>query len=314
MLLTAALVLAFTVVVGRNDGAPLCALNIGANPERPWGPVAILAAVTALVPLAGTAPVAGTYRELLGGGGVRELGTVLLAAIVTLGAAAVVRVPTSVTLALVGAATGVRLAGGGANWPLVARVLALAALAPMLAGLCARALLAVLARLRLPDAHRWMGYARSGGFICVCAAYGLNDGQKLFVVWMTALGQPVGGPGGGPALRLMAAVGSGLAFAIGARLGLRAAGRAWRVGVFAPKPYQVSNVLVATALAVTVGAILGAPVSMTQATVGALMGSVPGVQWRRLRWNAVGRIAAAWAWTLPVSLLCGAGAAILLGH
>ncbi|WP_257210816.1 hypothetical protein [Actinomyces ruminis] len=44
------------------------------------------------------------------------------------------------------------------------------------------------------------------------------------------------------------------------------------------------------------------------------MGSVPGAQWRRLRWNAVGRIAAAWAWTLPVSLLCGTGAAMMLSR
>lgn len=311
MLITAALVLAFTAIVGRNDGAPLCALSLSNAPGRPWHPVAFLTAVTALVPLAGVAPVADTYRRLLGEGHARELGAILLAAIVTLAAAVVVRVPTSVTLALVGAATGARVVCGDADWRLVARVLALAALAPVLAGVCARTLLTVAARIQLPHAHRWVEYARAGGFICACGAYALNDGQKLAVVWTTALADFSGGT---PSSSCLVAAGSGLAFAAGAGLGLGPAGRAWRVGVFAPKPYQVSNVLLATTLAVAVGAALGAPVSMTQATVGALMGSVPGAQWRRLRWNAVGRIAAAWAWTLPVSLLCGAATAMLLSH
>lgn len=314
MLPTVVLVLAFTAVVGRNDGAPLCALSLSSAPGLPWRAVAFLTAVTALVPLAGVAPVADTYRRLLGEGHAQELGAVLLAAIVTLAAAVVVRVPTSVTLALVGAATGARLAGGDADWSLVARVLALAALAPVLAGLCARALLAVAARIRLQHARRWIEYTRTGGFICACVAYALNDGQKLAVVWTIALTDFQSGLGGSPALSCLVAAGSGLAFAAGAGLGLAPAGRAWRVGVFAPKPYQVSNVLLATTLAVAVGAALGAPVSMTQANVGALMGSVPGAQWRRLRWNAVGRIAAAWVWTLPVSLLCGAATAMLLSH
>ncbi|SDM60301.1 inorganic phosphate transporter [Actinomyces ruminicola] len=215
MLLTAALVLAFTAVVGRNDGAPLCSLSIGATRKRPWRLIALLTAATVTVPLVGITPVADTYRQLLGGGGARELGVVLLAAIVTLAAAAVVRVPTSVTLALVGAATGTRLAGGDADWPLVIRVLVLAALAPLLAGLCARALLAVLERIRLPHADRWVGCARSGGFICVCAAYACNDGQKLFVVWTTAFAGSLGGPEGVVALRCVVALGSGLAFAAG---------------------------------------------------------------------------------------------------
>ncbi|PHP52048.1 inorganic phosphate transporter [Actinomyces ruminis] len=236
MLVTAALVLAFTAVVGRNDGAPLCALSLSNAPGHPWRPVAFLTAVTALVPLAGVLPVADTYRRLLGEGHAQELGTVLLAAIVTLAAAVVVRVPTSVTLALVGAATGARLVGGDADWRLVARVLVLAGLAPVLAGVCARAMLTVAARIRLPHARRWVEYARTGGFICACGAYALNDGQKLAVVWTTALTDSPSGSGGTPVLPCLVAAGSGLAFAAGAGLGLGPAGRAWRVGVFAPKP------------------------------------------------------------------------------
>ncbi|MDU0349427.1 inorganic phosphate transporter [Actinomyces sp. MRS3W] len=314
MLLTAALAAAFTAVVGRNDGSPLCALITGVTSARPWRPVVFLTAVTALIPLLGVVPVADTYRKLLGDGGTDHLAVVLVATMMTLAAAAVIRAPTSVTLAVVGAATGARLAGGDADWPLVLRVLALAALGPMLAGACARVARVVLGGLHPRHAGRWIEAARRSGFVSAGLAYALNDGQKLFAVWAVTLAGISDGDTCGRAVPYLVGAGAAAAFALGTWAGLRPSGRALRGGVVPPKPYQVVNVLWATALAVAAGSLAGAPVSMTQATVGAQVGSVPGAEWRRVRWNAVGRIAAAWAWTLPVSLLCGLGGALLIGN
>jgi PiT family inorganic phosphate transporter len=55
---------------------------------------------------------------------------------------------------------------------------------------------------------------------------------------------------------------------------------------------------------VLLGSVLGAPVSTSDVVAPAIVGVGSGVQWRRVRWPVVGRIALSWITTVP-------GAAVL---
>jgi PiT family inorganic phosphate transporter len=55
------------------------------------------------------------------------------------------------------------------------------------------------------------------------------------------------------------------------------------------------------------GAFIGAPLSMTQAVTGGLVGSAALRGWRRIHWGYATRLAVAWSLTLPA---CVAGAAL----
>ncbi|MDN5559003.1 MAG: inorganic phosphate transporter, partial [Ruaniaceae bacterium] len=75
--------------------------------------------------------------------------------------------------------------------------------------------------------------------------------------------------------------------------------------VLHPKPYQVASTLWASAVAVLIGSVLAAPVSMTQSITGGLIGSTSLQEWRRVRWEQGQRVLIAWLWTLPVAAIGG---------
>lgn len=311
----AVLAAVFVIVVGRNDGSPLVSLPSRATAGTAWPFVAVLSLSVIAMPALGVDQVARTMNSLFPVGADKSatsvMSAVMLAAtILTLVLSGVARVPTSVTLALIGASTGMRMGGGAPDWGAVSRVLVLAASAPVAAWVVASASRAVLVRATMPHAGRHVRRATSVAFVVMAAAYGANDGQKLLAVAAQTAGIEVSAAGTTPwiAMVLLAL------FALGTSIGLRSSFRTLRGGVLFPRPHQVLSTVWATGLTVFVGAMLGAPMSMTQSVTGALVGSCPGPQWRRIRWNQVARVAAAWVWTLPVSALLGAGLAWIAGE
>lgn len=299
------LALAFAVLVGRNDGAPLTALTLRPARGRVGWVGAVLVVAILAVPAIWTPRVALTLHEFLVD--VQDamafgLAAVLLATLCTVGLSVRLGIPTSVTLALVGAASGARLVAGDVDLGHVLRVLALAAAAPVAATLVALGLSALW--VHTTWGHRLrstLGVQRVLGHVALSLAYGANDGQKLLAVAAAVLATDVGRAAAMPWVLSVTAA----CFSLGLALGLRGSSRDLRSGVVHPKPYQVVLTQWSSSLAVLGGAGAGAPVSMTQSLVGALCGSAPPGEWRRIRWDAARRVGLAWLWTLPLSALLG---------
>lgn len=110
------LALVFCLLGGRNDGSPLVAIRLKASRRVTAVPFLMLAAAVAVLPAAnsrvGETIVAMVSSEGSGGQRPLLLATVLVAASATLLVLNGGGVPTSITLALVGASSGAGSAGG----------------------------------------------------------------------------------------------------------------------------------------------------------------------------------------------------------
>lgn len=186
------LALVFCLLGGRNDGSPLVAINLKAARRVTAAPFLMLATAVALLPAAnsrvGGTIVAMVSSEGSGGQSPLLLATVLVAASATLLALNGGGVPTSITLALVGASSGAGFAGGHPQWHLVLRVLGVAILSPLVAFAISRTIY-LLFQSRTPQSSTTMVFL---GFLFTCIAYGSNDGQKMIVLFGTAMGVDLG--------------------------------------------------------------------------------------------------------------------------
>lgn len=297
--MTAVLACALVLLTGRNDGSPLVAIAHKAVGRFGWWPPLVLVVVLPLAPLCGVDAVARSLESLYAPGGAPD--AMLAAVLVTLGLSVVVRVPTSITLAMVGAMSGAALVAEDVDWTAVRRVLLLGVASPVIACLLAWGLAAIPWELSsAARARSAVARARVVAFVAMSVAYAANDGQKVLLATALAVGGDVAGVGRSPWLAAGTVV-----FAVGIGWGLSSSAKALRSGVFSPLPVAALWAQTSTALVVGAGSVLGTPLSMTQA----LTGSVLGVGLRRgrwsVRWEAAGRVAVAWAWTLPVAGLLG---------
>ncbi|MEU0556622.1 inorganic phosphate transporter [Dactylosporangium maewongense] len=307
----------FAVFTGFNDAGVLVGIGVGASGLRPPGALALLTTAVLVAPLLVGTAVATTldgrlvpsaapgpaFRvQILAGIGAAVAVTVLLAAR---------RLPTSLTLALIGGIAGagtggglVRGGGDAVDWAVVGAVLAAAAAAPLIGALVALAAARVVAAL--PPAGRPGGAAgrlrrlHLGGFAAACVAYGANDGQKMLAVYAVLLG---GGPdrhARSPAALALIAV----CFMAGGLLGVRRLGGAGG-GLVAARQDGVVVTELSSASVVLGTAAVGAPVSMTQSMSGALVGAGLSRGARRVRWRKVLRLSQAWLLTLPAAFVGG---------
>ena len=299
------LALVFCLLGGRNDGSPLVAINLKAARRVTAVPFLMLSAAVVLLPainsrvgetvVAMVSPTEGDAHDPI------LLATVLIAASVTLLALNGGGVPTSITLALVGASSGAGFAGGQTNWQLVLRVLGIAVLSPLAAFAISRTIY-LLARSRTPRSSTTMVFL---GFLLTCLAYGSNDGQKMIALFSAAMG--TGLDAATHDIAITATVTA--AFLAGVLTGMPKGATALQRGTIVPDSRQTWVTLWAASLAVLVSSTLGSPVSMTQSISGALIGTCQTNDWRRIRWGEVGRILTAWAATLPLAWILGHAAA-----
>lgn len=306
----------YAIVNGLNDGGSLAGAAIQGSRVRPLTTVAVLASAVVVVPLTLGAPVARTLAERLvdfgGASGRTALVVAVLAAVVVTGALAWLRLPTSLTLAtvgaFVGAGLGARLVVDGA---VVVRVLLLGVAAPIVGALIAFALM-LLARLSLLSGTGRAGPGvRMVTSILVALAYAANDGQKMIAVAVVAGGAGAASAGR-PGLGLL--LGLAAAFTLGTLVGMRRSGATLGHGVVAARQSYLASSEVAAATAVGLTGWFGAPVSMTQALAGSLAGSGVTEGLRRVRWRLASRLVLAWVVTFPAALvLAGLLAAVAVG-
>lgn len=303
--------LAFAVVAGMNDGGTVLAMALRAPSVRPWAAMMTAVAGVAVAPLLVGTGVATTLARRLVDFGAADSRGALLAAL--LSAVAVVAVlasrglPTSVALALVGGIVGAGLGFGlGVNGRAVVVVLLVAAASPMLGGVAgwglARLTLLVYELFGRVPSPRWL---HRTGFGLLALAYGSNGGQKMLAVISLGLGAGTAVHADPAHLALVAT-----AFAVGALLGRRRLAGSLGTGVMVVRATHAANTEVAAAAAVLTATGLGAPVSLTQTTAGALVGAGLSDH-RQIRWGRAAAIAAAWLLTLPTTVALAALAGVL---
>jgi PiT family inorganic phosphate transporter len=295
----------FGVVSGFNDGGNLLASFTSGRVITPPA-AACLLLLAPLGPLLVGTEVARTVAvsviDLRAQG---EAGFVLITTV----AVAVVlgswrwRIPTSMTLSLVGAMLGWALAvpgTSGVRWHGVAKALVATPLS-VVGGLgCAFVFHRIARRglARLPHA-RALRIARvqylSGALQAV--AYGSNDMEKT--IGLVAAGATAS-PQLGSHVPLLLASGTFLA---GAAVG------GWRVarrvgsGIFRVRPVQALSEQLSAGLVVTACAVAGAPVSSTQVIGSSLVGVGTSVRASSVRWTVVRQMLASWMVTLPLALV-----------
>ncbi|MGC0251853.1 anion permease [Pseudactinotalea sp. Z1748] len=297
--------LAFALITGTNDGGALLAPGLRVPGLRLLPALAILTLATAVIPLVTAAPVAHTLTSTIvppGQSGSLALLVAFVSAVVVVWALTRRGLPTSLTLAVIGATAG---AGAGLGlavaWSALTVVLIVAALAPFV-GLGLALAGSTLLNTRWDSAY--LPVMRRGhlvAFTAQCIAYGANDGQKILVLLLAAgLAHPDG------RLSWWWYLALGLAFAIGTALGLPRIARSVGTGILHTSPAHIVTAEFAAAGAVLGSAALGAPVSMTQAIIGGLLGAGLRESYRRIRWKVVRGLGLAWLVTLPLAFTVAA--------
>jgi PiT family inorganic phosphate transporter len=223
--------------------------------------------------------------------------------------------PSSSSHALIGGIVGATLIAAGAGavkWDgVVSKVLVPAIAAPVLA--CVVSTVGTFLALKLtqsiPEGHRGRGFriGQIGSASLVSLAHGTNDAQKTMGVITLALvaDKSIGKNAGVP---LWVIVSCAIAIGVGTYSG------GWRVirtlgkGLVEVRPPQGFAAEAASGAVILAGSHAGFPLSTTHVVSGSVIGSGIGTRLARVRWGLAGRIAAAWAFTLPMAGLVGAAA------
>jgi PiT family inorganic phosphate transporter len=223
--------------------------------------------------------------------------------------------PSSSSHALIGGIVGATLiaAGTGAvKWDgVVSKVLVPAIAAPVLA--CVVATVGTFMALKLtqsiPEGHRGRGFrlGQIGSASLVSLAHGTNDAQKTMGVITLALvaNKTIGKSDGVP---LWVIISCAIAIGVGTYSG------GWRVirtlgkGLVEIRPPQGFAAEAASGAIILAGSHAGFPLSTTHVVSGSVIGSGIGTRLAGVRWGLAGRIAVAWAFTLPMAGLVGAAA------
>jgi PiT family inorganic phosphate transporter len=220
-------------------------------------------------------------------------------------------VPTSMTLALVGAMLGwVAVNGqlGLIHWRGVARILLGMPISVFGGGLLALFLYAGVRRVLGGQPHASL--LRVARFQFATAAfqafaYGANDMEKtigLVAVGMSFPnhGQPVVFSGLAPI------IGAFILFFVGAIFGGWRVARRIGYGVLKVRPMQALSQQVSSGVVVSALAIAGAPVSMTQTIDGGLVGVGAALRASSIRWGIVRELVGSWLLTLPLAVIVAA--------
>jgi inorganic phosphate transporter, PiT family len=223
--------------------------------------------------------------------------------------------PSSSSHALFGGLVGATWIAAGADavrfGSIVEKVIVPAIASPVIAGLVtAVGTYLVYVVVRGSDQGRVQGWFRHGQIVSaslVSLAHGANDAQKTMgVITLTLITAGSLPPGSDPPLWVIIA--AGVAITVGTYMG------GWRIirtvghKLTTIEPQQGFATEAAAAAVILTSSQLGYPLSTTQVTSGAVIGSGVGKQLAQVRWGMAGRIAIAWLLTLPAAAIVGAAA------
>jgi PiT family inorganic phosphate transporter len=298
----------FVFICGANDGGALLSLAIRHRGASSGLVLVVLASAVATGPVLFGLGVAETFTDRLvdvaapDGELVFLAGTAVTIAVVL--AMAWRGIPTSITLALLGAIAGAAIGLGTApDWGRLGFVLGLGVAAPLVGMAVSFLLGRLLRRVPIGRTARWTSAVQLLAFVSQSLAYAANDGQKMFAV--AAITSGVAGRPLALADDVAPAAAIAAVFGLGAAVSLHRVGRGANATLLRLRPGHVISAELASAVAVFGTAGFGAPVSMTQATTGGLVGAALNDGPRSVRWQFAVPPAVAWAVTLPAGLVGG---------
>jgi PiT family inorganic phosphate transporter len=309
--------LSFDVTNGFHDTANAMATSIATGALRPKVAVA-LSAVLNVVGAFLSLKVAATIASGIVNSGQVTL-TVVFAGLV--GAIAwnlftwYRGLPSSSSHALIGGIIGATWIASGVNavkWDgVLSKVIVPAIASPIIA--CVVATIGTFAALRLtatiPEGHRRGGFrlGQIGTASLVSLAHGTNDAQKTMGVITLALIA-------NGTITKNAGVPTWVVISCALAIGLGTYSGGWRVirtlgkGLVDIQPPQGFAAEAASGAVILAGSHAGFPLSTTQVVSGSVVGTGLGTKLAGVRWGVAGRIAVAWAFTLPMAALVGAAA------
>ncbi len=225
--------------------------------------------------------------------------------------------PSSSSHALIGGIVGAAWVAGGSDAVkgdgVLSEVVIPALMAPLAAG--GIALLATFTAYRLrrridPErADRGYKLGQIGSASLVSLAHGTNDAQKTMGVIVLALVIHGSIDANNVTVPLWVKVAAATAIALGTYMGgwriIRTLGHKLTGDVETPQGFSAESSAGAVILA---SSYYGFPLSTTQITSGAVMGSGVGKRLAEVRWGLAGRMVTAWLITLPAAGLVAAGA------
>jgi PiT family inorganic phosphate transporter len=313
------LAVAFNVIAGFNDGGNLLAAAASGRiiplGVAFWvivagafvGPLIVGTAVAATIghsivdyAQAGFTPLAG---GLVGG-----IGAVLVAY--------AARLPTTASVALVGATLGSVWVTGQmrlVQWAGVAKV-AYSLFGSAIVGFAAGAIIYTLAcflfaHVSLRQGMRLMRL-QYVTVLLQAIGYGANDAEKM--MGLIAAAVLIRGAGGGFAVPVWIVAVSIGAFALGMAVGGMRVARTVGGKLFHIHPLHALCFQLAAAGTVLGASSLGGPLSTTEVTASAIMGVGAAANPRALRWRTARNLAAAWLLTAPLGFACGALATFVI--
>ena len=309
---------ALNVMAGFNDGGNLLGSLVAARAFTLFGAALLLAVGAAIGPwVVGTAVAHTIVFSVVA---LPRLGRgVYLAAVagalLTVGFSWWRSLPTSTSLALVGALAGAGMAAAGPGavvwgqlWKVFATMLLALAAGALSGGLVWQGIRLALRRAG-PGAPATMRALQGVTGMLQGFGYGSNDAEKAMGLFALAGAWGSGGAVGQlpiPAWAVWAAIGTfGLGMAIGGARVLRTVG-------FRLYPVRARDALsaqLAAGMTVVLAAAIGGPVSSTQTATAALLAAGASRRISLPRWAVVRQMALTWVVTLPLGL--GAGALLL---
>ncbi len=307
----------FAVTAGANDGSSILAAGLRVPGLRPIASISILLGAIVVGPLflfgTGVATTL-THRLVpfsLSGSGETALVAAALGSLCVIFVLNMVGLPSSLTLALIGAIAGAGFGSGlTVSRSTLLEIIALGLFAPLLAMVIAFAIARfALGALEGSQVTRRTRFLHVVAFALQCLAYSANGGQKMLAVSAIAVGAVSGSLAGNPWWLVVVVA---LLFGIGVLTGLRRISATLSQGVLA---VHLRHALVAetSSFAVVMSAsLVGVPLTMSQSVAGALVGVGVSESRHRIRWSEVTRILGAWLITLPASMIVAAVFAAVL--
>jgi PiT family inorganic phosphate transporter len=226
--------------------------------------------------------------------------------------------PSSSSHALFGGLIGATWVAGGLGAihldAVLNKVILPALLSPVVAALIAltvtMAVLRIVVRAEPHLAARGFKRGQTVSSSMLALAHGTNDAQKTMgVITLTLITSGLLAPGSGPPFWVV--LSAGLAIGLGTYMGgwriIRTLGR--RVSDI--HPAQGFAAETTSAAVILTSSHLGLPLSTTQVCTGSILGAGAGRRLAAVRWGIAGRIALAWAFTLPAAAVVGAAASWL---
>ncbi len=304
----------FVLLTGANDGGALLAMGAKLPVRGLWQNALILTLFVSVGPALLSTVVAETFVTRLvpldQSGGARLMIIGVGAAMVVVAVLTASGLPTSLTLAVIGGLVG---ATAGSGDQVDVQVVILVLLAGFAAPLVGAVLGAIVVRLlarwapRKTTVNRTVAMVHVIAFQVQCLAYALNDGQKMLAMTAVAAGLT-----DGRSSAWLLALPIGIGYLVGLIVGLPRLVHSLNHSVLQVRPEHAVSAEVSAGTAVLGAAAMGAPVSMTQALTGGIVGAGVGISGSsRIRWRAALRLALAWLLTLPSAVAVSALVAVM---